>query len=117
MPINCAKEFLKSVYCVSIFSWLFLKTLTNYFVLMRNFCKKNFGSNHYYYLVLKVVGCQKKSDNLRRTLRYRCQLSKVTLISLINVQVFLLVVFCTSALGGVGDTIISRVASILPPSI
>ena len=52
MPINHAKEFLKSVHCISIFSWLFLKTLTSYFVLMRNFFKKILGLNHYYYLVL-----------------------------------------------------------------
>ena len=68
MPVHQEKEFFNSAHAVALFSWLFVETLTNYFVLMRNFFKKIFGSNHYYYLVLKVVGCQKKSDNLRRTL-------------------------------------------------
>ena len=42
MPVNHAKEFLKSVHAVALFSWLFLVTLAHYCFLIRHFSKKKF---------------------------------------------------------------------------
>ena len=51
MPVNHEKEFFNSAHAVALFSWLFIETLTSYFVLMTNFFKIIFGLNHYYHLV------------------------------------------------------------------
>ena len=40
MPVNHTKEFLNSIHAVALFSWLFLETLTSYFLLIKPFFKK-----------------------------------------------------------------------------
>ena len=68
MPVNYTKECLKSVHTVSFFLWLFSETLNFYFKIMGPLFKIFFCSNHYIWLVLWVVRCGRKSDNLRATL-------------------------------------------------
>ena len=54
MPVNPAKEFLKSVHTEALFSQLFAQTLRSYFRVWVRFFKKNFGSNHYNYKWLEL---------------------------------------------------------------
>ena len=42
MPVNHTEKFFNSAHAVALFSWLFIETLTSYFVLMRKFFQKNF---------------------------------------------------------------------------
>ena len=55
LSVNHAKEFLKSHHTVGFFSWPFFETLNFYFKMEEYFCKKNFGSNYYLWLVLWLV--------------------------------------------------------------
>ena len=47
MPVNYAKEFLKSVHTAGFFLGLFSETLNFYFKIMGPLFKFFFGSNHY----------------------------------------------------------------------
>ena len=70
MPINHAKEFLKSIHTEALFLKCFFKTLSSYFRVVKHFFKKMFGSNHYKWLKLKQVRCARKTDNLKSTLLF-----------------------------------------------
>ena len=52
MPVNHAKEFLKSICTEALFFNCFLKTLSSNFRVLSSFFKTIFGSNHYKWLVL-----------------------------------------------------------------
>ena len=54
-------------YC-GLFLWLFSETLNFFFKIMGPLFKIFFCSNHYIWLVLWVVRCGRKSNNLRATL-------------------------------------------------
>ena len=69
---HAAKEFLKSVHTEALFSQLFVQTLSSYFRVLPSFFEIFFGSNQYKWLVLELVRCPWKTDNLRATLMCTC---------------------------------------------